>query len=104
MKPYHRWTKEEDEIIKHYIKNNPTNIKEALKEVAHKLDMNWQAVRTHYYRSIQKKKNDKIFLTVSSKKVASNYKVTRNGKRATSYQPEKIKKSIWKRIIETIFK
>ena len=98
MGTYHRWTTEEDELIKQYIKNSPTNIKEALEKVAKKLNVSFISVNKHYYNSIQKRK-DKVFLTVSSKKAATNYKVTRKGKKATKYQPEKTKKSKWKRIL-----
>ena len=95
----HTYTEEDDKVIKEFVKASPTNLTEAFKKAAAKLNISPAAVRCHYYSTIQKQKDDKVFLTISSRKAANNYKVTRKGKSATRYQPEKTKKSKWKRIL-----
>ena len=99
MRNYHRWTVEEEKLIKEEVKKSPTNLTVAFKATAKKVGVTWQSVAKHYYKAIQKKNSDKLFLTISSRKEAHNYKVTRKGKGATKYQPEKTKKSKWKRIL-----
>lgn len=99
MRKYHSWSAEDDKTIKEEVKKSPTNLTVAFKASAKKLGVSWMAVSKHYYKSIQKENSDKLFLTVSSKKTSNNYKVTRKGKGATKYQPEKTKKSKWKRIL-----
>lgn len=96
---YHCWSVEDDNLVKEEIKKSPTNLTVAFKRASKKLGVSWKAVSKHYYNAIQKKKSDKLFLTISSKREASNYKVTRKGKNATKYQPEKTQKSKWKRIL-----
>jgi predicted transcriptional regulator len=102
MTKYHRWSAEDSNLLHAEIKNSPTNLQVAFKKVARKINVTQQAVAKYYYRTIQKEKHNKLFLTISSKKEATNYKVTRKGKYATQYQPEKTKKSKWKRILEIL--
>lgn len=98
-KKYHCWSVEDDNLVKEEIKKSPTNLTVAFKRVSKKLGVSWMSVSKHYYKAIQKEKSDKLFLTISSNRTANNYKVTRKGKNATKYQPEKTKKSKWKRIL-----
>ena len=99
MAQYHRWTAEDDHILKVEVEKNATNLKTAFERTAKKVGVTPAAVNKHYYKTLQKNKSNKLFLTVSSKKAATNYKVTRKGPKATKYQPEKTKKSKWKRIL-----
>lgn len=99
MTKYHKWTEEEEKTLKEAVKAHPTNLSEAMRIVAKKFNLSVYAVKYHYYQVIQKNKDNKLFLTVSSKKKANNYKVTRKGKKATNYKPEPVKKSKWKRIL-----
>lgn len=99
MRTRHHWTAEDERAIKQYVKNSPTNIREALRKSAEKLDITFAAAENHYYRYLQKQKSNKLLLLLSPIKVSTNYKVTRKGKNATKYQPEKTKKSKWRRIL-----
>lgn len=100
MKNRHIYTEEDDKFILEAVKASPTNLTDAFKKVARKLKITPRAVNLHYYRALQKQpKDNKIFLTVSEKRASKNYKVTRKGPKATKYQPEKCKKSKWKRIL-----
>lgn len=102
MRKYHSWSVEDDNLVKEEIKKSPTNLTVAFKSASKKLGVSWMSVSKHYYNSIQKEKKDKLFLTISSKRTANNYKVTRKGSRPTKYQPEKVKKSKWRRILEIL--
>ena len=96
---HHHWTEEEEKILKEAVKAHPTNLMDAFRATSKKIHLSIPVIKYHYYRNLQKKKDNKLFLTVSSKKNANNYKVTRKGKYATHYKPEVTKKSKWKRIL-----
>ena len=102
VKNYHHWSVEDNNLIKEEIKKSPTNLTMAFKEISKKLGVPWKAVSLHYYRTIQKARSNRLFLIISSRKEASNYKITRKGKYATKYKSEKAKKSKWKRILEIL--
>lgn len=95
---YHKYTKEEDELIVRAIKHSPTNLTLAFRKVAKKLNVTERSVRKRYYSKIQKDK-DKLFLVVSPKKAATNYKNTFCGKRTTGKKETPTKISKWKRIL-----
>ena len=99
MRTKHRWTTEDENQINQYVKNSPTNIREALRKSAEKLEISFPAAENHYYKYLQKRKSNKLLLLLSPRKASTNYKVTRKGKNATKYQPEKTKKSKWRRIL-----
>ena len=103
MSTRHFYTKEEDAIIRKAVKASPTNIKQALGKVAEKLGRSVRSVEQRYYKYLQKEETHHLFFTFSSKKKANNYKVTRKGKYATKYNPEKTGMSKWKRIIAILF-
>lgn len=94
------YTDEDNKVIREEVKKSPTNLTVAFKAASKKLNnRTWQSVAKHYYKQLQKEKSNKLFLTISEKKNANNYKVTRKGPKATKYQPEQTKKSKWKRIL-----
>lgn len=99
MKKRHIYTEADNNLILEAVKAHPTNLMEAFNKVAKKLKVTPSGISNHYYRALQKPTDNKIFLTVSEKKASKNYKVTRKGPKATKYQPEKCKKSKWKRIL-----
>lgn len=97
------YTKEEDTVIKKAVKDSPTNITQGLEKAARKTGRSLRSVRQRYYGYLQKKETNHLLFTLSSKKEARNYKVTRKGKYATKYNPEKTGLSKWKRIIAILF-
>lgn len=95
------YTKEEDKIILEMVKASPTNIKDGFRKASKKIKRSVASVRIRYYKYLREK--DKVFALFSSKKKAINYKITRKGKRATSYKPGTSTQSKWKRILAILF-
>lgn len=89
------YTQEEIEIIKKEVIKSPTNLLKAFKKAANKLNRTPGAISHMYYRAI-KEGDDKLFMTVSSRKVASNSKIT------TKKKAELNKPSKWRRILAII--
>lgn len=89
------YTQEEIEIIKKEVIKSPTNLLKAFKKSADKLNRTPVAISKIYYRVI-KEGDDKLFMTVSSRKVASNSKIT------TKKKAELNKPSKWRRILAII--
>ena len=103
MNTKHFYTKEEDAVILQAVKASPTNIAAAIRKAAEKLGRSVASVRERYYHFLQKEERNHLFFTLSLRKKAKNYKVTRKGKYATKYNPEKTGMSKWKRIIAILF-
>ena len=98
------YSPEEDRIILKAVKDSPTNILAGLKKAAELLPYrSFYSVRNRYYAYLQKDEKNHLFFTVSSKKKAKNYKVTRRGRKPTKYNPEKTGMSKWKRILAILF-
>ena len=57
MRTKHRWTTEDENLINQYVKNSPTNIREALRKSAEKLEISFPAAENHYYKPKVNKKN-----------------------------------------------
>lgn len=96
-----RFTEEEDKLILKLVKSSPTNISSALRRAASKLNRSVDSVRVHYYKYLQKNPDNHLFLTISSRRKANNYKITRKGPKATKYNPDNPSK--WRQIIEILF-
>ena len=95
------YTKEEDKVILEMVKASPTNIKDGFRKASKKIKRSAASVRIRYYKYLREK--EKVFVLFSQKKKSHNYKVTRKGKRATSYKPDKSTQSKWKRILAILF-
>lgn len=95
-----RFTPEEDKMIIETIKKNPQNIHKCFVALATKLNRSIDSIRCHYYSKIVKDNSNKLFLTVSSRKKYTNYKVQRKGMKA---KPTQTTKSKWRRILDILF-
>lgn len=73
------YTQEELDIIKKEVIKSPTNLEKAFEKAAAKLNRTTSSVDNKYYRSI-KNSDDKLFLTISSRKAATNTKLVHRGK------------------------
>ena len=90
------YTQKEIEIIKREVIKSPTNLEKAFKNAAKKLNRTPNGISNTYYRNI-KNSEDKLFLTVSSRRVATNTKIAKKDK------PDIVKKqSKWRRILAII--
>ena len=98
--PGRKFTPEEDKMIVEAIKKNPQNISKCLVALAPKLNRSVDSLRVHYYSRIAKDDSNKLFLTVSSRKKYTNYKVQRKGMKA---KPTQTAKSKWRRILDILF-
>ena len=98
-----KYTKREDAVILKCVKKSPTNITEAIRNAATALGRSEHSVRVRYYKYLQKEQKNHILFTLSSRKRAKNYKVTRLGARPTQYNPEDSNLSKWKRILAILF-
>lgn len=95
-----RFTKEEDSLIIKTVKRNPENISKAFVLLSGKLQRSKHSIRQRYYRYLVKDESNKLFLTVSSSKKYTNYKIRRKGMKA---KPEVTHRSKWQQIIEILF-
>lgn len=95
-----KFTPEEDKMIVEAIKKNPQNIHKCFVVLAPKLNRSVDSLRVHYYSMIAKDDSNKLFLTVSSRKKYTNYKVQRKGMKA---KPTQTTKSKWRRILDILF-
>lgn len=95
-----RFTLEEDKMIVEAIKKNPQNIHKCFVALAVKLNRSVNSIKCHYYNKIVKDDSNKLFLTVSSRKKYTNYKVQRKGMKA---KPTQTTKSKWRRILDILF-
>lgn len=95
-----KFTPEEDKMIVEAIKKNPQNIHKCFVALAPKLNRTVDSIRVHYYSRIAKDNSNKLFLTVSSRKKYTNYKVQRKGMKA---KPTQTTKSKWHRILDILF-
>ena len=95
-----RFTKEEDAFIVKVVKRNPENISKAFVLISRKLQRSKNSIRQRYYKYLVKDESNKLFLTVSSNKKYTNYKIKRKGMKA---KPEVTHKSKWQQIIEILF-
>lgn len=98
--PGRKFTPEEDNMIVEAIKKNPQNISKCFVMLAPKLNRSVDSIRCHYYSMIVKDDSNKLFLTVSSRKKYTNYKVQRKGMKA---KPTQTTKSKWRRILDILF-
>lgn len=95
-----KFTPEEDKMIIEAVKKSPQNISKAFVLVAPKINHTPSSVRFRYYSKIAKDNSNKLFLTVSSRKKYTNYKVQRKGMKA---KPTQTTKSKWRRILDILF-
>ena len=95
-----RFTREEDGLIVKTVKRNPENISKAFVLLSRKLQRSKYSIKQRYYKYLVKDPSNKLFLTVSSSKKYTNYKIRRKGMKA---KPEVNQKSKWQRIIEILF-
>lgn len=98
--PGRKFTPEEDRIIIDAVKKSPQNINKAFILIAPKINRTVDSIRVHYYSRIAKDNSNKLFLTVSSRKKYTNYKVQRKGMKA---KPTQTTKSKWRRILDILF-
>lgn len=99
-----RYSQDEDKVILECVKNYPYNLTNAFK-VAHESlpnrSVNSIAGRWHNYLKHKEETRANIaFMSISRKNIYSNRKVIRDGSKA----PEPIKKGIWSRIMNILFK
>ena len=95
-----KFTPEEDRIIIDAVKKSPQNISKAFVLVSSKINRSVDSIRVHYYSRIAKNDSNKLFLTVSSRKKYTNYKIQRKGMKA---KPTQTTKSKWRRILDILF-
>ena len=95
-----KFTPEEDKMIIEAVKKSPQNISKAFILVAPEISRTPDSVRLRYYGKIAKDNSNKLFLTVSSKRKLSNYKVQRRGMKVKA---ERSTKSKWRRILDILF-
>lgn len=98
--PGRKFTPEEDRIIIDAVKKSPQNISKAFVLVAPKINRSVNSIRVHYYGSIAKDKDNKLFLTVSERRKLTNYKVQRDN---MDVKAERSTKPKWRRILDILF-
>ena len=93
------WTEDEDKVIISHIKNDPSNIKEALKIAANELGRTYGACQSRWYMYISKHedKYHTCFVTISRKRYAKNRKNVKMD------IPEHSKGSVWTRLLNFFF-
>lgn len=69
---YHKFTKEDDEIILKIIRDNPSNLKVCFEEAAEKTGTTSEAIRSRYYKKLRH--NNVCFIVVGKKHQIVNTK------------------------------
>lgn len=88
-----KWTKEDDECLLRYIRNDSTSLNACFIAVAEQIGRTPSAVSSHWYASLSKRPDVKAFFFASSKHICMNRK---NGKGVESNS------SIWNRLLRAI--
>lgn len=90
-----RWTNDEEQVVIAKVRQHPNNLKQAFREASIELDRSPTSITQHWYRNIRH--NEIVFMTVGSKTINRNTKNVFHG----SYDnTEKMKVSIWRRILK----
>lgn len=95
-----KYTKEEDDIIIKAVRKCPENLKRAFERASKKIGRSPNCIKQRYYGYLAKNSNNKLFLTVSSGKKYTNYKIKRKGMKA---KPVGTEKSKWRQILDILF-
>ena len=78
MGKHHKFTKQEDEIIKREVRKSPENLSNAFRIAADKIGVPFDVVNYRYYRHLRNK--GVCFATISNSKLLPNTKRVNSGK------------------------
>ena len=90
---YHKFTKEEDEIILNIIRDNPSNLKMCFEEAAEKIGVTPKSVSYRYYEKL--KHNNVCFIVVGKKHQIVNIKNRPWHKDIKTMRTTKTTKTFW---------
>ena len=92
-----RWTNDEEQVIISKVRQYPNNLTKAFREASVELERSERAICQHWYNVIRN--NEIVFMTIGSKTKNINTKNTIQGGYDNT---EKVKVSIWRRILKLL--
>lgn len=91
VRPYHKFTKEDDIIIRREVRKSPTNLCNAFRISADKIGSTFNSVQKRYYNQLRH--TGLCFTTISSNKTLPNTKIVSN--RTKNIRSTKTAPFIW---------
>lgn len=101
MRKFKRWTQEEDQVLVHFIKEEPLNKKAAFKKAAELLNRDVYSCKNRWYTALSNPES-KYYVGACFTMLGIAAATVNRTRYSKKIQPIKIKESIWTRILKLL--